>query len=109
MRLVVPITGTVLDEARVVGSNDDPIRPIALDFRNVSWKMMELDLEGELAVIEIEPSKLFFDGPNDCRPATLVEQQKYLDDLWQLVKDKMPEELYALSGSPKLKKPKRKP
>ena len=115
MRMKVPITGTVLEiTPRVVGDPDDPIRMIKMNLGDVSWKLITLDLDNEEMEIEVTPTPhvtraLGYDDEHgfpavEVRTKTGPELQtalEYARSFSTEVKTKA--ELYALSGSPRLK------
>lgn len=111
----MPITGTAISYADGgYGDLNDPIRLINIDLGNVSWKLIKLDLENDVAEIEVTPGSIFTDTgqKNEYgvpiyteRPATPGEQQAILAHTRSLVEGHTKEELYQTSGSPKLKKP----
>lgn len=121
MRLTVPLTGTVLVEGSVhgkgllQGDDKDPIRLIAIDLGNVSWTMVDVDLENEVMIIEVEPSERIeedtgqLDGENNPiysrRLATKEEKAEFLRHAQQLVEGHTKEELYQLSKCARLKRP----
>lgn len=51
--LTVPITGTVISRDPVGGDPNDPLRPCDIDFGNVSWKMLSIDLDKMEMTIEV--------------------------------------------------------
>ncbi len=123
MRLKVPITGTVLeydpvaaqlDGIGVVGDPNDPVELIEIDLGRGSWRLVTIDLENDLAEIEVSPAKdvsVLKDGGNPdepedwtSRPATDQEKQGFLDDAKQVVESKTPSELYAMTKSKRLVK-----
>lgn len=118
MRLKIPITGTVLDYDQVAGQIDgigvvgdpnDPVKPVDINLGNVSWRLVTIDLENDLAEIEVssgEKISILKDGgnpdnPDDwiSRPATQAEKQGFLNDARKLVQDHTKDELYAMSKS----------
>lgn len=123
MRLKVPITGTVLkydsaagqiDGIGVVGDNSDPVKIVDVPFCNVGWRLVTIDLENDLAEIEVRPGKninILKDGGDPgneedwfSRPATEEEKQGFLDFAKQTVESKTVDELYAMTNSAKLVK-----
>jgi len=124
MRLSIPLTGTVLVEGSVwgdgllKGDSDDPIRPISggdFTLGNVSWTMVDVDLENEVMVIEVSPAEEIDEdtGKKDgegkpihrTRPTTEEEKMGFLQHAQDLVMDHTKDELYQMSGCPKLKRP----
>lgn len=100
MRLKVPVIGTVKETRpmqskpemmEVYGAEDDPIRlPDDLNLGNVSWKLIDLDIENGLAEIEVTPAEQLdedtgqVDGDGspiyETRPTTEAEKQALLDN-----------------------------
>lgn len=121
MRLTIPLTGTVIAEGSVWGEGklsgdpNDPIRPIDIDLGNVSWVMVDVDLENEVMVIEVEPGENVSEPTDEVdgegkpifigRPATEEEKMGFLQHAQQLVEGHTKEELYAMANHPKLKRP----
>ncbi len=124
MRLKVPITGTVLeydpraaqlDGIGVVGDPNDPVELIKIDLGRGGWRLVTIDLENDLAEIEVSPAKdisVLKDGGNPdepedwtSRPATDQEKQGFLDHVKDVVESHTVDELYALSNSKRLVKP----
>lgn len=121
MRLTIPLTGTVLVEGSVwgdgklTGSENDPIRPIDVDLGNVSWQMVDIDLENEVMEIEVEPAEEVGEDTGEVdaegdpihkmRPATKEEKVGFLQHAQSLVMNHTKDELYAISKSPRLKRP----
>ncbi len=123
MRLKVPITGKVTafsvnkakaDGIGVSGDSDNPIRLIALNLGNVSLRLIAIDLETNEAEIEVTPEPVFFENTGQVnsdnkpiyrgRTATPQEKQTFLDIAKAKVEGKTKDQLYAETGSPKLKK-----
>lgn len=106
MKLTLPLTGTVLVEGSVWGAGDlmgddkDPIRPVDIDLGNVSWTVVDVDLENEVMVIEVKPSEEL-----DGRPATAEEKTAFLQHAQRLVMEHTRDELYQMSGCHRLKRP----
>lgn len=94
MRLKVPITGTVKDfdpelaklGHGVVGDDNDPVR-IFVDLGDVSWQLVDIDLENGLFEIEVSGS------------------QQVLAKAQHIIESKTVEEHYASSGAKRLLKP----
>lgn len=121
MRLTIPLTGTVLREGSVWGKGElsgdpnDPIRPIDIDLGNVSWVMVDVDIENEVMEIEVKPSEELsedtgqVDGKGEpiyiTRKATQAEKAGFLQHAQQLIEGHTKDELYALAKRPKLKRP----
>lgn len=118
MRLRVPITGTVLDYdpaagqidgIGVDGDNNDPVKLVNISLGNVSWRLVTIDLENDLAEIEVSPGKHISilkdggnpDNPDDwiSRPATEQEKQGFLDFARNQVESHTKDELYDISKS----------
>ena len=124
MRLTIPLTGTVLVEGSVFGNGNlsgdpnDPIRPIDLDLGNVSWKMVDVDLDNAVMTIEVKPAEKFsedtgqVDGEGkpiyNTRPATQAEKTGFLQYAKDLIEGHTKGELYQMSGRPNLKRPHKK-
>ena len=82
MRLKVPIKGTVIQvDPCIVGSENDPIRPVDENIGGgmVRWTMIDLDLEAELMEIEVHPAKKIVVSETETRLATSEERQGFLD------------------------------
>lgn len=124
MRLKVPITGRVLgydpkagqiDGIGVVGDNNDPVKPISINLGNVSWRLVTIDLENDLAEIEVSPGEninILKDGGNPdnsedwtSRPATEEEKQGFLDYAKEAVESHTVDELYTITKAKRLVKP----
>lgn len=121
MKLTIPLTGTVLVEGsfrgdgKLTGDPEDPIRPVDIDLGNVSWTLIEVDLENEVMVIEVEPAEELDEdtGKKDAegepiyrrRQATKQERKGFLQYARDLVMNHTKDELYQMTGSPKLKRP----
>jgi hypothetical protein len=114
MRLTIPLTGTVLDGS-LTGDPNDPIRPIDIDLGNVSWQMVDVDLENEVMVIEVTPAEEFSEdtGEKDgegnpiyrTREATEGEKIGFLQNAYRLIMEHSKDELYTMSGNHRLKRP----
>lgn len=121
MILTIPLTGTVLLEGEVhgkgnlVGDPDDPIRPIDLDLGNVSWRMVDIDLDNEVMVIEVEAGEKVSEPTGATsdedvsihitRLATKKEKAGFLKYARELINNRTKDELYTLANCPKLKRP----
>lgn len=117
MRMKIPITGTVKSvQPCVTGDDDDNIRLIPIDLGNVSWTMVELDLEDEVMIIEVTPSPTISEPTGEAdaegnpthrtRDATPNEKQGFLEHAKGFSTErKTKDELYLLSKSPRLKNP----
>ena len=124
MRLIIPITGNVLaydpvsaeiDGIGIVGDPNDPVRIINIDLGNVSWRLVTIDLESDLAEIEVSPGETVSqlkDGGNPNNPegwlsrqATEQEKQAFLNYAKNLVESHMIDDLYTMSKSNRLVKP----
>ncbi len=130
MELRIPLTGTVLHEGEywgkgdLIGDNDDPIRSLPLNVRNLALKVLDIDLKNEEAIVELIPSEEISEPDLDengvqkvdpvdghlrfkKRLATEVEKSAWLEEARQMVEGHTKEELYAISGCHKLIRPKR--
>lgn len=121
MKLKIPLTGTVLregsvwGEGRLSGDPEDPIRPINIRLGNVSLRMVDVDLENEVMVIEVSPAEELdedtgqVDGKGKpiyrTRKATEQEKAGFLQHAQDLVLNHTKDELYALSKCSRLKRP----
>lgn len=121
MRLTIPLTGTVLVEGSVHGDGklsgdpDDPIRLIDIDLGNVSWSMVDVDLENEVMTIEVEPGEEVSEPTGEIdaegnpifktRLATEEEKVGFLQHAQDLVINNTNDELYQMSKCSKLKRP----
>ncbi len=115
MKLIIPITGRVLTENPLSGDPNEPIRPIDIDLGNVSWQMVDVDLDNEVMVIEVSPAEGVaedtgqLDGEGNpiyqTRPATQEEKAALLKNARQLIEGHTKDELYAMTGSKRLVKP----
>lgn len=115
--LEVPITGTVKQvEPCILGDDDDPIRLIDVKLGNVSWRLIELDLDNEIMKIEVisSPTTGYDTGQKDKedkpiwtdRPTTPEERAELIENARNHSLERMSKQaLYALSKSPKLKNP----
>lgn len=117
MRMLVPITGRVkdfnekrakLDGVGVSGYDDDPIQLININLGNVSWKLISIDLETDEAEIEVTAATHVGIGdPKNggyARLTTPEEKIQLLADAQNMITGKSKDQLYAETGSPKLKK-----
>lgn len=121
MILRVPLTGTVLVEGEVnkggylKGDNKDPIRPVSLDLGNVSWTMVDIDFVNEEMIIDVQPAEEVNEDTGQVdeenkpifapRKTTKQEKTDFLQYARQKVEGHTKEELFAMSGSPRLKRP----
>jgi len=124
MRLKIPITGKVLDYdpaagqidgIGVVGDPNDPVKIVNINLGNVSWRLVTIDLENDLAEIEVSPGENISilkdggnpDNPEDwtSRPATEEEKQGFLDYAKNLVESHTKDELYSMGKAKRLVKP----
>ncbi len=133
MRLKIPLTGTVVREGSVwgdgklVGDPNDPIRLVDIDLGNVSWRMVDVDLENEEMEIEVIPSEVIaiptgrfhtveeLDAEHNPiqvereiyeeRLATGQEKAGFLQHARDLIEGHTKDELYTMSKCSKLKKP----
>lgn len=122
MNLIIPLTGTVLVEGSVwgdgklSGDDKDPIRPVDIDLGNVSWTMVDTDLENETMEIEVTPGDTVSEPTGEIdletkepiyisRPATKEERAGFLRDAQKLIETHTKDELYQMSGCSRLKRP----
>lgn len=122
MRLKIPLTGTVLVEGSVhgagdlIGDNIDHIRPVDIDLGNVSWTMVDIDMENEVMIIDVEPDDEIDELTGEVneegepvykrRKTTAKEKAQFLRHAENhSLKRKSKDELYETSGSPRLKRP----
>ena len=121
MRLTIPLTGTVLVEGSVHGdgllggADNDPIRPININLGNVSWTMIDIDLENEVMIIEVEPGDTISEPTGEIdaednpiyisRPATDEEKINLLQHAKDLIEGHTKNELYTISKCSRLKRP----
>lgn len=123
MRLPMPLTGTVLVEGtlrdgNLKGDANDPIRIINIDLGHVSWQLVDIDWDNELAIIEVTPSeyrsvptggKITVNGKEtdeyETRPATEEEKVAFLQHAQDLVMNHTKDELYTMSKCSRLKRP----
>lgn len=121
MRLILPLTGTVIREGSVFGDGllggdpDDPIRPVDIDLGNVSWVMVNVDLEKGEMEIEVTPALEVIeptgeiDGEGnpvyETRKTTQAEKADLLQYAKDLVEGQTKDELYVMSKCAKLKRP----
>lgn len=115
MRLTMPLTGTVLVENPLTGDDNDPVRPIDLNLGNVSWTMLDVDLDNEVMIIEVSPGEKIDEptGEEDGegnpiytrRKVTEEEKLKFLQDAQDLVMNHTKDELYTMSKCSRLKRP----
>ncbi len=124
MKLTIPIIGTVsvegtLKQGTLIGSNDDPIRLVPINLGHVSWKLVDIDIEDEIAIIEVSPSDYrdiptgrkmtLSDGKEvdetERRSATAQEKTEALQHAQGLVVGKTHTQLRSLTGATRLKRP----
>lgn len=115
MRLTIPLTGKVLDEVALIGDTNDPIRPVELDLGNVSWQMVDIDLDNEVMMIEVEPSNNIAEPTGELndegepafisRQATDEEKIGFLQHAQDLVMNHTKSELYQISKCSRLRRP----
>lgn len=115
MRLTIPLTGTVLIENPLSGDDNDRVRPIDLNLGNVSWTMVDVDLENEVMVIEVSPAEEIDEptGEEDGegnpiyirRSATEEEKIGFLQHAQDLVMNHTKDELYEMSRCSRLERP----
>lgn len=125
MIIKIPLTGKVLDyhpgENRISGDPNDPVRNIPINFGMVRMSLIEIDLENDVGIWKVTAldkvaipvldgsgNQKFDDDGNPLssgtRNATSQEKQARLDFAEAKVKNKTKDQLYAETGSPKLKK-----
>ena len=119
MRLTIPLTGTVQvegsvwGEGKLTGDPNDPIRPISIDLGNVSWTMVDVDLENGEMIINVEPAEEIdedtggVNGSNSIyrrRPCTQQERQEFLQHAKNLIEGHKKDELYVMSGCSRIKR-----
>lgn len=125
MKIKIPLTGKVTEyhpeldgtcpSSGVSGDLNDPVKPVPIDLGNVSWKLVNIDLENDLAEIEVESSDRIslltgkLDGEGnpiyETRQATEQEKQGFLDYAKNLVESHTKDELYSMSKAKRLVKP----
>jgi len=118
MRLSLPLTGTVLiegDVRHIIGDPEDPIRAININLGSVSWKLVDIDLENEVMVVEARPTEEVdeptgeVDGGGEpicrCRKTTAQEKTAFLQHAKHLIEGHTKDELHAMSKCPRLKRP----
>lgn len=115
IRLEIPLTGTVLAEEPLSGDPNDPVRPVNIDLGNVSWTKIGIDLKKEIMIIEVKPGEIISfptgelndEGDPKCisRLATEAEKSGFLQHAKELIEGYSKDELYQISGCPKLKRP----
>ncbi len=124
MKITLPLTGTVKaiqpghkpGLVEIYGENEDPIRPVHVDLGDVSWVLVEMDLDAEEMTIEVTaaPTTKYDTGKVDeegkpiyaGRPATEQEKADRVAYAQSHSLSHMSHQaLYALSGSPPLKNP----
>ena len=121
MRLTIPLTGTVIREGEVWGEGklsgdpEDPIRPAIIDLGNVSWRMVDVDLDNEVMEIEVAAGEQVSEptGKVDAegnpvyvtRRATEQEKVSFLQYAKDLIEGHTKDELYAIGKRDRLKRP----
>lgn len=112
MRLEIPLTGSVLVEGQVHGDGrlegdpDDPIRLIDINLGNVSWRMVNMDLDREIMIVEVAGGEKTYDpDTGTSRPSTPAEKIATIAHARGLIYGKSKAALYAQSGSARLKRP----
>lgn len=125
MKVRIPLTGKVTEyhpeldglspSGGISGDLDNPIKPIPINLGNVSWKLVGIDLENDLAEIEVEPSDIIsvdtgkLDGEGnpiyETREATEQEKQGFLDYAKNQVESHTVDELYTMTKAKRLVKP----
>lgn len=124
MRIKIPLTGKVMEyhpeldgitpSSGISGDLNDPIKPVPIDLGNVSWKLVGIDLENDLAEIDVTPAEraAFDTGKVDkegkpiyeARQATEEEKQGFLNYARHLIEGHTKNELYSMSGVKRLVK-----
>ena len=102
MRIKIPVIGTVKEYkpnerpelTEIYGEESDPIR-IDINLGNVSWKLIDLDIEKGLAEIEVTPAEEVSEDTGQvgvegkpifvARPTTGIERQALLDNVKAIV------------------------
>ncbi len=123
MQLTVPITGTVIregdihDDGLLEGDPNDPIRLIDINLGNVSWTLVDIDIDAEVAIIEVTPALDVVEETGVILPGgepevrqrdtTDVERSQLLSYAKGIVEGKTKAQLHTLSGSPRIKRPNR--
>ena len=129
MILRVPITGKLISydpKPKVgIGSDDNPVRPLTFkkllpepepDFR---WDIVSYDFEGGMAIVEITFSKKTtvtkYDNSKDPPEALAWEKESDAEFykrqadiekiLWAVLHEKTADELYKITGEPRLEMP----
>ena len=115
MKLLMPLTGTLVTLNPISGDPDDPVRPIGIDLGNVSWTILEVDLENEVMLIEGESGETVEESTAEVdsegtpiykrRPATDEEKLGFLQYAQRLIMEHTKDELYQMSGCHRLKRP----
>jgi hypothetical protein len=111
----IPLTGTLLSYDPPIGDDNDMVRPVHIDLGNVSWQLVNLDLERDLALIEVTPSDVVYEDTGkytpegepivNIRKVTDIEKLAILQNLKDFIYSHSAEELYHISGCKPLKKP----
>ena len=121
MKLTIPLTGTVLVEGSVWGDGklsgdpNDPVRPVDIDLGNVSWKMVDVNLENETMEIEVSPAEEIDEDTDEIdsegkpihrmRKTTGQEKTGFLQHAQHLIESHTKDELYTMSKCSRLKRP----
>lgn len=118
MQISVPLTGRVISYNPLIGDEVDPVRLIDIDLGDVSWELVSIDLEHDLALIEVTPADEADEaatptGETDeegnptmaSRKLSSEEKQDLLDNVKSMIQDKSIDQLYKQSKSARLKKP----
>lgn len=118
MLLSVPLTGRVISYNPLIGDDNDPVRIIDVDLGDVSWNLISIDTENDLALIEVTPAEYSdeaaqptgeLDGEGQPvyakRKLTDQEKQALLDNVKAKIQGKSIDDLYRISKCPRLKKP----
>lgn len=112
MRLEVPLTGTVAVEGQVHGDGRlegdpaDPVRLIDINLGNVSWRMIDVDMDREVMIIEVKAGEYTTDpDTGEVRRSTTADKALAMAHARGLIHGKTIAELYKQSGSARLKRP----
>lgn len=108
MKIGIPLTGKLVSESPLLGDVSNPIRPVDIDLGNVSWILDHIDLENEIAVIEVTPSEHIIvkvGAKFNYRKATVKEKQNALLKVQHLIYNYSKDELYNISKCHRLERP----
>lgn len=110
MIVSIPLTGTLIAYNPVKGDPDDPVRPIPLKMGNCRRSLISLDLENDLALIDVTPADqgdFESGGVISRRSYTEQEKEAMLANIKNLLLDNSIDRLYQITGSARLRKPKK--